>query len=295
MDIRDTLQSAVRRAGYELHRIHRVESKSPRRVSTVPKVEPLEPTWPLPRDPAGPSDAEIRQEFEKFASWHYAYSFEGGLSFEAHHKGKTNPDAPDRPLQRFRHFMPYVVNAAGGSLRGKRVLDMSCNSGFWSTQCALLGADVVGFDIRPELIEQANLIKRIVGLDTVEFRVLDFWDANPESLGGTFDAVLNLGVLYHLAKPLEALEITRALARNVIVLDTTLYRSDNAVIKLLWEEPHDIQMAGEAGIAAFPSKPAVDLMLQHVGFASYFQIPLRNSEMPSDFLNGRRATWLITV
>jgi hypothetical protein len=125
--------------------------------------------------------------------------------------------------------------------------------------------------------------------------VLDFWDANPQSLGGTFDVVLNLGVLYHLAKPLEALQITRALARNAIVLDTTLYRSENAVIKLLWEEPHDIQMAGEAGIAAFPSKPAVDLILQHVGFSSFFEIPLSTTEMPSDFLSGRRAIWLITV
>ena len=65
--------------------------------------------------------------------------------------------------------MPYLMEAERGSLKGKRVLDIACNSGFWSVQCALLGAEVVGFDARPGLIEQANLIKRIVGVDQVEF------------------------------------------------------------------------------------------------------------------------------
>jgi 23S rRNA G2069 N7-methylase RlmK/C1962 C5-methylase RlmI len=36
--------------------------------------------------------------------------------------------------------MPYVVQSQGGALEGKRVLDIACNSGFWSIQCALLGA-----------------------------------------------------------------------------------------------------------------------------------------------------------
>jgi 2-polyprenyl-3-methyl-5-hydroxy-6-metoxy-1,4-benzoquinol methylase len=91
------------------------------------------------------------------------------LSFATSH---VNPgldtDDPKRPLQRYRHFMPYVVASQGGSLKGKRVLDIACNSGFWSIQCALLGAEVVGFDARPELIEQANLLKQITGADNVD-------------------------------------------------------------------------------------------------------------------------------
>jgi 2-polyprenyl-3-methyl-5-hydroxy-6-metoxy-1,4-benzoquinol methylase len=94
--------------------------------------------------------------------------------------------------------MPYLVAANGGCLRGKRILDIACNSGFWSIQCALLGAEVVGFDGRAELIRQADLIKSIVGVDDVQFRVLDFWDMSRQALGGTFDIVLNLGILCHL-------------------------------------------------------------------------------------------------
>jgi len=68
----------------------------------------------------------------------------------------VDTDDPRRPLQRFRHFMPDLLASQGGSLKGRRILDIACNSGFWSLQCALLGAEVAGFDARPELIEQAN-------------------------------------------------------------------------------------------------------------------------------------------
>jgi 2-polyprenyl-3-methyl-5-hydroxy-6-metoxy-1,4-benzoquinol methylase len=289
------LQATLRRFGYEVQPIH--PRVSPRVGTPGAVPPPLEPVWPLPRREGGPSDDEIRAAFARYPSWQYAYRFEGGLSFDAQHKGQTKPvsDAPERPVQRFRHFMPWVVDAMGGTLRDKRVLDVSCNSGFWSMQCALLGAEVVGFDVRPELIEQANLVKDIVGADNARFQVLDYWDMSPEALGGTFDVVLHLGVLYHLSKPLQALELTKTVARDCVLLDTVVYRSDNAVMKLLWEEPHDIQMAGQAGIAAFPSRRAVDLMLRHIGATSAFEIPRRNDDLPPDYLNGRRASWLFRV
>jgi len=63
----------------------------------------------------------------------------------------------------------------------------------------------LGFDARPDLIEQAELIKSITGIDNVRFRTLDFWAMSPAALDGPFAVVLNLGLLYHLAKPVEAL------------------------------------------------------------------------------------------
>jgi len=280
--------------GYEVQRIHpRVSAPAP---STRPIPPALQPVWPLPRRADGPSDDEIRDVFARFDSWQYAFEFEGGLALRAHHKGETKPvsDAPERPRQRFRHFMPYVVDSQGGSLAGKRVLDISCNSGFWSMQCALLGADVVGFDVRPENIDQANLVKEIVGVENVRFQVLDYWDMTPDALGGTFDVVLHLGLLYHLAKPLEALAIAKPMSHGSILLDTAVHRSDNAMMKLLWEEPHDIQMAGRSGVVAIPSKRAIGLMLRDLGMQG-FELPNRTTDLPPDYRNGRRASWLISV
>lgn len=296
--LKQTTQKALRRFGYEIRRCHPSPARArPLELQPVADAPPIIlPVWPLPRASRGISDDDIRRAFGKFEFWHYAFEFEGGVSFSPRHALPTAlADAPHRPLQRFRHFMPYLVAAQGGTLQGKRVLDIACNSGFWSIQCALLGAEVIGFDARHELIEQANLVKRIVGVENVEFKVMDFWDMSPTSLGGTFDVVLNLGILYHLSNPLEALQLTKAMARQHILLDTTVSRSPFAILALRWEEPDDIRNAAQAGVAAEPSRAGLALMLKHVRVANSFEIPVRTLEMPPDYLEQRRASWLITV
>lgn len=264
-------------------------------VTLIADPSPLEPIWPLPRRAGGLSDEQIREAFARFPELHYAYAFEGGLSFSTRYVKSPPNFNPERPLQRFRHFMPHVVASQQGSLAGKRVLDIACNAGFWSIQCALLGADVVGFDGRPELIEQANLVKSIVGLNNITFSVLDFWDMNPKTLGGTFDLVLSLGILYHLPEPLAALQRTKAMARETILLDTGVYPSQDALVLLHWEEPDDIRRATQPGIVARPSKKSIELMLRHIGFADWYEIPLLSTDMPGVYLQEKRASWLIEV
>lgn len=291
--IRQAVNQVLRHMGYEIHKIPhiRTTNKSHRTTAYPP---PIAPIWPLPRSAQGPSDEEIRASFARYDLWHYPYEFEGNLSFPARHI-KSSMDDPNRPSQRFRHFMPYLIECYGGHLKGKRILDIACNSGFWSIQCALLGAEVVGFDARPELIEQANLIKRITGIDNVEFRVLDFWQMSPETLGGEFDAVLNLGILYHLPKPLEALERTRMMARTHILLDTQVYPSEAPAIVLLWEEPFDTVSANDSGVIGLPTKSGVELMLRQMKATRVIEIPIRSKDIPVDYLRGERASWLIEV
>ncbi len=256
-----------------------------------PAPPPLAPVWPLPRRSERP-EHEIRDAFARFPEWHYAFAFDGGLTFDARYRRPPH-FPPERPFQRFAHFMPSLSAAAGG-LAGKRILDIACNSGFWSLQCALLGArEVVGIDARPELIEQAKLVQRVAGIDQVSFRQLDFWEMTPEVLSGPFDIVLNLGLLYHLAKPLEALERTLRMTTSVVLLDTAIDPSPEPIVRLRWEEPTDIRNAAHAGIVMHPTRASIELMLRHLGVADVRELALRSLDMPPDYLDGRRASWII--
>jgi len=294
--MKHAIQKVLRHLGYEVHRTRSAPASAAGKAANwIGEPAPVDSVWPLPRRPGGLSDNQIREELAKHDLWHYAFSFEGGISVSLRHRNVSPLATPERPLQRFRHFMPYLIAAAGGSLRGKRILDIACNAGFWSIQCALLGADVTAFDGRGELIEEAKLIKSIVGLPNVEFTVLDFWKMSPESLGGRFDIVLNLGILYHLTHPLEALQLTKSMAKTHILLDTTVYPSTEPVIHLRWEEAYDITSSIHSGIATNPSKSGLELMLKHVGAARWFEIPLRTPDMPEDYLENRRASWLVEV
>jgi SAM-dependent methyltransferase len=291
--IKQSIRKGISQLGYEVRKIDRPPAPAVQ-TQAGSSVQPIEPIWPLPRHSGGPSDDEIRAAFARYEFWHYAYQFDGGLAFAARHTDVNElADAPERPLQRFRHFMPDLVASQGGSLRGKRVLDIACNSGFWSIQCALLGAEVVGFDARAILIEQANLIKSIAGVENVSFQQLDFWSMSPQTLGGTFDVVLNLGLLYHLPEPLEVLQRTRQMCHDTILLDTSLQNNPGPIIDLRWEESADIRAASNRGIVAYPSRKAIDLMLRHLGMRDWYEIPIRTRDMPPDYLDGSRASWLI--
>lgn len=287
------LKDLASRNGYELEKVEKPPTDPHPAPATIPPSR--EAAWPLPRR-GGQTDEEIRAAFATFERWHYAYSFEGDLSFAARHvRDFAYVDDPERHPQRFRHFMPYLLASNGGTLEGLRILDIACNSGFWSFQCALLGAQVVGFDARQELIDQANLVKSVVGIDNVDFQVLDFMAMTPETLGGTFDVVMNLGVLYHLPEPLDALRRTQAMATRHIVLDTGVHPTRNTSVSLRWEEPYDIHAAAAPGIVARPSRTAIDLMLTHLGMSNWFEIPVRSSTMPPEYLGGTRASWLISI
>lgn len=288
------INKVLRPLGFELHRSR---SPSPRKdFHDISRPAPQSPVWPLPRRPDGPSDEEIRSVFTKYDTLLYPYSFEGGLTFsDAHQKlGARIAGDPDYFAKRFRHFMPYLVDSQGGSLKGKRVLDIACSSGYWAIQCALLGAEVVAFEARPEQVELANFVKDIVGLNNIEFLTLDFWEMTPEMLGGTFDVVLNLGILYHLPKSVEALQRTMAMASSHVLLDTAVYPAQGPLLLLQWDNPEDIRMSADAGVAALPSKEAVEMMLAHVKAGDWFEIPV-TSNAPERYLNQEQASWLITV
>lgn len=290
------VQEALRQFGYEIHRVENSPQRRSESKSWLPanEYDSVNPVWPLPCG-GGLTANQIQEEFSKHAVWRYAYEFSGGLAFPRHSWPGQPPYDPRRPLQRFRHLMPYLLEANKGSLQGKRVLDIACNSGFWAMQFALLGAEVVGFDARPDLIEEANLVKRVVGVKNVDFRVLDFWDMGPQSLGDKFDIVLSLGILYHLPKPIEALRLTKSMAREYILLDTEVSPSPDSVLQLRWEEPAEIRSANRSGIVAIPSKGAIDLILREIGMSESIRIPLRTKDMPYDYLGEWRASWLIRV
>lgn len=106
-----------------------------------------------------------------------------------------------RRWERMRSFFPDV--------RGRRILDLGMNSGFFSLQCIKLGASrVVGIDSSLLACEQARFIRDIFGAAGMEIIQGDFAEAPLED----FDLCLMLAVLHHFAdiNPLLALATARA-------------------------------------------------------------------------------------
>ena len=114
---------------------------------------------------------------------------------------------------------------ASGDLSGLRVLDVGCGAGLASEWMARRGAVVTGLDAAGEALTAARTHAAASGLP------VDYREGRPEDLSGTWDAVLALEVVEHVA---ERDAFLRALARLVrprgLVFLSTLNRTPRSFL-----------------------------------------------------------------
>jgi tRNA (mo5U34)-methyltransferase len=121
----------------------------------------------------------------------------------------------DYPAVKWRRF----AGALPADLRGKSVLDIGCNAGFYAIEMKRRGAArVVALDSDEDYLNQARFAAEVCGVE-LEFRALSVYDVG--TLGERFDLVLFLGVLYHLRHPLLALDLIHEhVARDLLVFQS---------------------------------------------------------------------------
>lgn len=140
------------------------------------------------------------------------------------HGRQTAPEHPlgDYPGVKWRRLAPLLPD-----LRGKSVLDIGCNAGFYALECLRLGAArVVGLEVDPRYRAQARLAQAATGL---AFPLLDLSVYEVAELGERFDVVFFLGVLYHLRHPLLALDLIWEHACAEHLVFQSMLRGEDAI------------------------------------------------------------------
>src|SRR4051794_29896680 len=153
----------------------------------------------------------IPQRIAELGEWFH------NIELRGHH---TAPDhfLGDYPAVKWRQF----ADAMPADLRGRTVLDIGCNGGFYSIEMKRRGAGrVVGIDFDERYLAQARFAAEIAEVD-VEFRHLSVYDV--AALGERFDVVLFMGVLYHLRHPLLALDLIRAHVADDLLVFQSMQR-----------------------------------------------------------------------
>jgi tRNA (mo5U34)-methyltransferase len=157
------------------------------------------------------------------------------------------------------------------SFAGKTVLDVGAWDGFYSFEAERRGAERVlatdsfawnggnwgsraGFD----------LVRRALG-SQVEALEIDPLDLSPEKLGGTFDVVLFLGVLYHMRHPFLALERIASVTGELLILETETDCMLSRRPKMAFYPR--TELAGDVTNWFGPNAAAVEGMLEAVGFS----------------------------
>lgn len=134
--------------------------------------------------------------------------------------------ARDHPLGNFlRDLWRQVEPAFPRDMRGKTVLDIGCNAGFYSLQLHARGAKVTGIEHDPHYLAQARFAAELLGAE-IDYRLMDVYHV--DQLGQQYDYVLFMGVFYHLRYPLYALDKVARLPRERLVFQSMLRGSRGA-------------------------------------------------------------------
>jgi tRNA (mo5U34)-methyltransferase len=217
-----------------------------------------------------PRQQSLEQRIRALGDWFHNIDLNGIATAPSHFLG-------DYPRCKFVSF----AEAIPADLRGKTVLDIGCNAGFYSIEMKRRGADrVLGVDFDDRYLAQAQLAADVLGMD-VEFRKLSVYDLR--QLGERFDVVIFMGVLYHLRHPLLALDmIHEHVARDLFIFQSMQRGSDETrqleEDYLFWktdifEQPEFPRMyfiekkyAGDQTNWWIPNRACAEAMLRSSGF-----------------------------
>ena len=109
------------------------------------------------------------------------------------------------------------LQVSDAQLRGKRVLDIGCNAGFFCFESKRRGADrVMGIDREETRLAAAGDVRQLLGLD-VEFRCMDVMDLAAETVG-TFDLTFCLAAFQHFTHPFHALQKIADVTEECLVM-----------------------------------------------------------------------------
>ena len=230
----------------------------------------------------------LRARVASFARWHYEFDLNGVRTpiFDQAHV--------NRHAQRKEYFFTPLVRLCGGSLVGKRVLDLGCNAGFWSLAAIEAGADfVLGIDGRQMHIDQANLVFGVKGVDPARYRfeMSDIFSTDLHE--EPFDIVLCLGLLYHVSKPFELMERMAAWNDDLLVIDTTLDHLPGPSFRIVRQNVDEPRCAADRPVALHPTSEAVARLAREFGYRTVMLRPRFTSwEGSGSYRKGSRRAFI---
>lgn len=167
-------------------------------------------------------------------------------------------------------------------MTGMRALDIGCSDGYFTFEMERRGARVTAIDFVPEHYTGFATARKILGSEA-DYRMDNVYNLTPETCG-LFDVVLFMGVLYHLRKPLAALDSIRSVMKpgaqlfvGTMLIDEYVQLPDGSVTTLealnpilkdvpLWQAYPGDSLNGDFTNCSAPNMRALEVALREAQF-----------------------------
>jgi len=154
--------------------------------------------------------ATFAAELERLGPWTTRFRLHGQTMGGSYEVGEDDP-----LLRAFRERAPLA----------RRVLELGCMEGGRTFPLSRRVGQVLAVDARREHLERARFIERQLGVLNTTFVELDLESADLSTFG-TFDAIFNVGLLYHLADPAQLLRQCAEVAPEMLLWTHVVDDSD---------------------------------------------------------------------
>jgi tRNA (mo5U34)-methyltransferase len=237
---------------------------------------------------------EARSIIDQAEYWHYKFTLPWG---ETTRPGK--PGWGERVEKRRKHLFEPLLALYGGSLRGKRVLDLGCCQGYWSFLARRSGAEsTLGIDSSEAFLREARAVQAVLGPEDgctfMRAHLED--DAWWEEVRAPREVTLMLGTLFHLTDPAHVLRRAMRLTSETIVIDGEVAAGDDPRFHLRRRDPNEfttIRSSMTSDLRSVGTPSAIEWLLKDGGFKTVRRL-VPAKEMPDDYRDGHTMTFLAT-
>ncbi len=230
------------------------------------------------------------EQIRSLPDWYYEFDL-------GEYKTPTvRPEWATRHRMRRQYLVGPVLELFGGSLTGRRVLDLGCNEGYFILAALeAKAAYVLGLDEQQEKLARARLVLEALEIPTnrYELRCADAETLRPTD--GPFDLVLLLGLFHWLPvrKTLKLLETLAQMQAEALVVDTVLSASEGPVLRLRREQLGPMDPYQDQRVCLLPSAAGLLELMEAFGYRGVILKP----QFPEwtgaeDYQNGVRRGFL---
>jgi 2-polyprenyl-3-methyl-5-hydroxy-6-metoxy-1,4-benzoquinol methylase len=269
---------------------HRTEYLVPRIVRHV------ECDWPrfMHRAPVPMAVDDLRAKLAELGPWYVPFSLAedvNTMEFTDNFGAAIFADDNAKRMQFRTELIGGTLSLLlGDELPRTSVLDIGCNSGWFSFDLADRGAHAVnGVDLRAQNVAQARFLSGYFGFDNTTFEVAD---ASSFEDDRRWDVVLNLGVLYHVTDPLRFLQRTYELCGRYAIVDTICHDEPFSGFVLFGAKDVDHPHEGSEAWEFHPTyRGAIDA-LRYAGFSEVLEITATDDTANGLYRDGARRCFL---
>ncbi len=213
---------------------------------------------------------DLARQIEALNPWYYEIEI-GGIKITP---GEGSKQSAEELRGRVRYRTKLIVDevAKRYDFKGKRLLDIASNCGYWSARYAEHGAvSLLAVEGRADYVEQGRLYwghNRFVLPGAFEFmrgNVMEreTWDRVREK--GPFDFTLCCGILYHIPDYEKVLRHIASVTREAVLIDTRVSEDEKLV-----EEPGGwcFDAIIETRLKKNPNLERMERIMKELGFSS---------------------------